>query len=67
MDLNTYLTKHNISGAAFAERLGISGASVSRIRKGEQVPAPEVMRAIILATGGKVTLEALVFPKRDAA
>jgi transcriptional regulator with XRE-family HTH domain len=67
MTLDQYLNAEKISGADFAHRVGTSGASITRIRKGQQSPSPELMARIITATGGKVTLEALVFPESRAA
>ena len=67
MTLAEYLKTENIRRAAFAVRVGTSGASITRICDGTQNPAPELMREIIAATGGKVTLEELVFPKARAA
>lgn len=40
--------------------VGLSEASISRIRKGEQNITRDVMAAIIDASGGKVTADALV-------
>ena len=59
MDLDTYLKTSGVSGATFAERIGISGASVTRIRRGEQNISLELAQRIVTATGGKVSLEAL--------
>lgn len=67
MTLDTYLRKHKISGAAFALRLGISEASLSRIRRGEQNITSELIRAIISETRGKVTADAIVFAAERAA
>ena len=66
MTLDAYLREHNISGADFAQRLGISEASITRIRRGEQNISRELMRSIIEQSGGAVTADALVFPP-DAA
>lgn len=43
------------SAKALAERTGISEASISRLRKGLQVPSASAMEAIYKATGGRVT------------
>lgn len=67
MTLDEYLRTEKISGTSFAERVGTSGASINRIRHGKQAPSPDMMARIIAASGGKVTLEALVYPARRAA
>ena len=61
MDLDSYLREDRISGADFAAQLGMSEASLSRIRRGDQNITRETIRAIVAASGGKVTAEALVF------
>ncbi len=66
MTLDQYLKSENIRRAAFAARVGTSGASITRICQGLQSPSPDLMREIIAASGGKVTLEELVFPKAAA-
>lgn len=61
MDLDTYLRDERISGADFAAELGMSEASLSRIRRGDQNITRETIRLIVEKTAGKVTAEALVF------
>ena len=61
MDLDSYLREERISGADFAAQLGMSEASLSRIRRGDQNITRETIRSIVEASGGKVTAEALVF------
>lgn len=65
MDLDTYLRDEGISGAEFAARLGLSEASLSRIRRGDQNITRETIRAIVEASEGRVTAEALVFHPHD--
>lgn len=67
MTLDAYLTKHSISGADFAALLGISEASLSRIRAGKQNITRELMRKIVEHSKGKVSLTSLVFPTEQAA
>lgn len=68
MTLDAYLTKHSISGADFAQLVGISEASLSRIRAGSQNISRDLMRKIVEASKGKVSLASLVFPQaQDAA
>lgn len=63
MTLDQFL---NLPGAPTAEDFGrtcdppISGASISRIRRGEQNITRETMIAIIKASGGQVTADGLV-------
>lgn len=54
MTLDTYLANTTDSAAALAQRLGISAASVSRIRKGEQNITLALAKKIERETGGKV-------------
>ncbi len=63
MDLDTYLRETGTDAAAFAERVGLTTASISRIRRGQQNISRETIRAIVAATDGAVTAEALVFPE----
>ena len=69
MTLDQYL---NLPGSPNADEFGrrcdppLSGASISRIRKGEQNITVDTMRAIILASGGQVTAEGLLVRKAAA-
>lgn len=65
MSLDEFLRSDATSAKALAAALGISEASLSRIRRGEQNITRETIRAIVEATGGAVTAEELVFA--DAA
>lgn len=61
MTLDEFLSMEDAPTAAeFGARIGLSEASISRIRKGEQNITREVMRRIIAESGGKVTPAALV-------
>lgn len=61
MSLDHYLSSEGAPTAAdFAERVGVSAMSISRIRKGEQNITRDTMRAIIRESGGLVTAESLV-------
>lgn len=55
MNLATYLEKHDMTATAFAAKIGVSIATVTRAARGEIMPSPETMRRIIEATNGKVT------------
>jgi hypothetical protein len=56
------------TNAEFGDRCNpkLSGASIGRIRKGNQNITVDTMRAIILASGGQVSAEGLV-SRREAA
>lgn len=56
MKLSTYLAKHDLSLAAFAERIGMSAASVCRMTKGQQIPPVGKLLKIQKLTGGEVRL-----------
>jgi transcriptional regulator with XRE-family HTH domain len=49
-----------ISLADFADQIGITAASLSRIERGKQNPPVETLRKIVQATGGKVPADALL-------
>ncbi len=66
MTLDAYLTKHS-TAAEFAQKVGISEASLSRIRAGKQNISRDLMRKIHEESGRKVTLNSLVFPPEKAA
>jgi DNA-binding transcriptional regulator YdaS (Cro superfamily) len=61
MTLDQYLkTEGAPTAGEFGAKVGLSEASISRIRKGEQNITRDVMRSIIMATGGKVSAEGLL-------
>lgn len=60
MTLDAYLTSAGMTGTEFAATVGLTEASVSRIRKGQQNISRDVMRRIIAASDGKITAAALV-------
>lgn len=62
MDLDTYLRENAISGIEFAALLGVTEASLSRIRRGNQNISRDMIRRIFDLTSGEVSLGALVFP-----
>lgn len=65
MTLDEYIKLPGVTGAALAERIGISAASLTRIRQGRQGLSLDLARRIVSATGGKVSLEEL--PSKEAA
>lgn len=61
MTLDAYLRAEGAPSAAdFAAAVGISEASLSRIRKGIQNVSRDTMRDIIAKSGGKITADSLV-------
>lgn len=69
MTLDQYLSLQDAPTAAdFGARCNpaISEASICRIRKGGQNITVDTMRAIILASGGKVSAEGLLIRKEAA-
>lgn len=55
MRLSDYLSDRKLTVEAFGQRIGRSGATVSRIARGLNRPDSETMAAILEATAGKVT------------
>lgn len=53
--LAKYLEQNGTTEAAFAQRVGLSRASVNRIKKGIQWPARDTARSIYEASEGAVT------------
>ena len=61
MTLDQYLSSAGAPTAAeFGSKVGISEASISRIRKGGQNVSRDIMLRIIAASGDKVTADGLV-------
>lgn len=60
MTLDEFLDKQGLSGAQFAERIGVDPATIYRIRTGRTFPHRRTMRAIIRETSGEVTANDLV-------
>lgn len=55
MKLTDWLAKENLSHAAFAERIGVSQAAVTRYARGARFPHRGVLSRIKEATNGAVT------------
>ena len=53
MLLSSYLASNRLTLAKFADQIGVSAPAVHRYAHG-RVPAPAIMRRIMLATGGAV-------------
>jgi len=62
MDLDSYLRDSGTTGIDFAGLIGVTEASLSRIRRGNQNITRDLIRRIVEVTGGKVTAAELVFP-----
>ena len=60
MQLNDFLTKRSISMARFADMVGTTTATISRIADGTVMPRRALMQRIFEATGGAVTPNDLV-------
>ena len=61
MTLDQYLrSEGSPSAAEFGSKVGLTEASISRIRRGKQNITRDMMLAIIDASGGKVTADGLV-------
>ncbi len=55
MTLAQYLKDNGINQVDFGMKIGLSGASVSRLKRGLQWPDKDTVRRIEVATGGQVT------------
>lgn len=53
--LDTYLAQAGMTAAAFAAKLEVSAATISRLRKGKQTPSWELLRKIAIETNGAVS------------
>jgi len=67
MTLDQYLTTAAITAADFGELVGLSGASMSRIRKGEQNITLDLAGLIEDKSGGKVRVADLLQTRKLAA
>jgi predicted transcriptional regulator len=65
MTLDEYLRQPGITATEFAPKAGLTEASVSRIRKGQQNISRDVIRRIVSASAGLVTAAELVFDHVD--
>ena len=59
MTLDAYLRDTADTAEALASRVGTTGASISRIRRGEQNITLDLAKRIVAETGGSVTLDDL--------
>ena len=67
MTLDQYLSTTDITAADFGAMIGLSGASVSRIRKGEQNIKLDLAGLIEEKSGGKVRVADLLQARKLAA
>lgn len=67
MRIDAYLDATGTTAAALAAAVGISGPSITRIKRGEQNVSLDLAIKIVAATGGKVTLEDLSMTRQQAA
>jgi len=63
MTLDAYLNSGAMTPAELARKSGLSAPSISRILFGEQNASHDAIKAIVKATGGKVTAHDLIFGK----
>lgn len=66
MDLATWLSEHDLTDAAFAGRVGVSQTTISRVRRGVQMPEARLIDRIEAVTDGKVTAADLFASVRAA-
>lgn len=64
MNLFEWKEKHNLSNIDMAEMFGMDQSYISHIKAGRRRPSPEMAKRIEEATGGKVTVLELLFPKK---
>ena len=65
MTMNTllnYLKKNGIDQSTFASKVGCNQSHISLICKGARRPSPELALKIQEATGGRITVLALLYP-----
>lgn len=71
MTLDQYLSLPGNTASQLAIAAGTSGATITRLLYGEAQPSTDMIRAIVEATGGRVTADDLVFgtprPKPERA
>lgn len=63
MKLSEYLTKEDLTFAAFGKKIGTNPQAVHKYAKFENYPRPERAERIVRATKGLVTLKDIYKPK----
>lgn len=64
--LDDYLKDAKLTNAAFAERLAVSEATISRLRNGKQAPSWDLIQRIVAETSGKITPNDFLSPEYAA-
>ena len=54
MTLDQYLTERGLTNVAFAATVGADHSTISRLRKGDQIPSRQLAAVIMEATDGAV-------------
>lgn len=67
MTLGEYLSEHQISDRAFADKIGVTRQALHRYRRHERQPRPDVLRRIREATDGAVTPNDFLEPLVEVA
>lgn len=63
MTLDAFLSRKTMTAAALAEAVGVSAASITRIRRGGQNISLDLAKRIVTATAGMVTLDDLAMER----
>jgi len=66
MDLASYLEKHDLKPAQFAERAGVPASTVTRILSGARRPRLDTAVKLSAVTGGEVSISDFVKAERPA-
>lgn len=53
--LDAFLEESGLTNAAFAERVGVSEATISRLRNGKQTPSWDLIQRITVETAGRIS------------
>lgn len=67
MTLAEYMAANGLDDEAMAEKLSKSRVTVSRYRRGLEIPGSETIKQIVEATGGDVTANELLGIQVEAA
>ena len=64
MDLQKFIDQQGMTRKAFAEQVGVTPEAVRLWMCGKRIPRPRLLREIMLATGGAVTVYDFIKFKR---
>lgn len=67
MKLETYLSEIDLKATAFAEKIGVSPSTITRILRGERSPGFDLVMRIQAATKGKVSAKDWYADRETAA